>query len=767
MDDVTEGYAAIGEVPYQWATAPIRPTDLTGDPAGWFTMMRRLDAPFMETLQRTLDSTTAFEIVPDAAHKTDASVPLRFEELQLAPPRGDFVDASFTVAPLAANQHLTLRISTPRRFIQRMSEISSWFALGSLVLGVLIAMLAIRWLQQRLLSPLARLSDGLLAIGSDVNGDAAARLPAIGHGDEISGVGFAVNRMLDRIESSRDAENARDRAEAASRSKSEFLARMSHEIRTPMNGVLGMTELLRSTRLDTRQQQYTRAIAESAEALLLIINDILDVSKIEAGRMRLDEASFDLEQLMEQSAELLAGRAHQKGLDLICRISPALHMAYRGDAMRLRQILVNLLGNAVKFTPRGQVLLQVETLEGGASGKSILRFEVSDTGIGIRPENQELIFESFSQEDGSTTRRFGGTGLGLSISKQLVGLMHGQIGVRSVVGEGSSFWFTVELEREADGGRTAASEPLAGLRILVVDDNPLNRQILDEQLRGWQVDVVTAEDAAEGLRLLQEFQDAGRSFDLAILDYHMPLMNGMDLVRVMRGRPAFRDLPVVMLSSMSGLAEPDNKSLGVCAWLTKPVRRANLHTALVGVLRPDESFPAATTDNTELPLLGLRVLLVEDNPVNQAVAIGMLEQIACKVRTSADGLDALQCFRQESFDLILMDCQMPELDGYEATRRLRQIEASDGRTPTPVVALTANALEGDRERCLEAGMDEYLSKPFTAQQLLAVIRLVLPALPAMSEEAPASAAPARGRQRRGARAAGAAAHPRHAAAGGA
>ena len=732
-DDVTQGYLMIGELPYQWATAPIRPTDLSGEPAGWFTLIRRLDGPFMAALDQTLNARTVFERLAGAAgHST---VPLRLSELQIDLPEGRTVEGRFIVAPLPDGSTLALRLGTDRPFIERLNNISFWFVVVSLATGVLITFFAIRWIRVRVLSPLAQLSAGLqgLGTGSDLSG----RLPDIGRADEISGVAIAANRMLERIESTREAELDRDRAEAASRSKSEFLARMSHEIRTPMNGVLGMTELLRSTRLDGRQQEYTRAIGESAESLLMIVNDILDFSKIEAGRLQLDEAPFDLEQLMEQSAELLAERAHGKGLDMVCRVPPALHMAYRGDALRLRQVLVNLLGNAVKFTERGQILLQVAEEPGTDPARTRLRFEVRDTGIGIQPVNLGLIFESFSQEDGSTTRRFGGTGLGLAIVRQLITLMGGEVGVDSVPGQGSTFWFWVELSREDGLARELPGEPLAGRRILVVDDNPLNRQILEEQLQGWQVEVVTASDAAEALQCFQSAQEEKRPFELAIIDYHMPRMNGMDLVRLIRGRPELRELPVLMLSSMSALDEPDGASQGVSAWLTKPVRRANLHTALIGVLCRDVQQHAGGTIDVgqDSGPLNLRVLLVEDNPVNQAVAQGMLEQLSCRVTTAGDGMVALRHFRMQSFDVVLMDCQMPELDGYEATRRIRQIERGNGRAPTPVVALTANALAGDRERCLEAGMDEYLPKPFTRRQLRRTIELATRLAPAAGDSA--------------------------------
>ena len=605
-----------------------------------------------------------------------------------------------------------------------------------LILLVVVAMhrLIYKVVQHVLLNP----AENLIRIARDM---AAGNLQVPLHvdsSDELHDLGQALRDLGNSLTESqervalREAEReyaveelkgARDRAEAASRSKSEFLARMSHEIRTPMNGVLGMTELLGGTRLDRRQQQYAETIRHSAEGLLKIINDILDFSKIEAGKLELDDAPFDVEQVVEEAAELLAEAAHAKGLELICQVQPDLRVACTGDGMRLRQVLINLLGNAVKFTERGQVILRVTEPAGGEPGRPLLRFEVEDTGIGIPPESQAAVFDSFAQVDGSTTRRYGGTGLGLAISKQLVELMGGQIELLSTPGQGSTFGFTVPLARQVRAVSELKPESLTGSHILIVDDNLTNRQILREHLQRWRAEVAEAGSGAQALAQINAAADRGEAFDLVVLDHQMPGMSGMDVLKAVRASPTLRDLRVVLLSSVARTDDDTEwRLLRVEACLTKPVRRAHLYTALSRVLadRPSDTqmvralkLEAATSADR----LGLRVLLVEDNPVNQEVARGMLEQLGCEVTLAVDGEQGATAFEGGQFDVVLMDCHMPRLDGYGATARIRAYEKAVDWARTPVIALTANALAGDRDKCLEAGMDEYLSKPFTQEQL--------------------------------------------------
>jgi signal transduction histidine kinase/DNA-binding response OmpR family regulator len=527
-----------------------------------------------------------------------------------------------------------------------------------------------------------------------------------------------------------EAREALGRANAASRAKSEFLARMSHEIRTPMNGVLGMAELLRqSTTLDERQRRYAVTIQQSGNALLDIINDILDFSKIEAGKLELHVEPFNLRDLAEDAVDILAERAHSKGLQLFCDIPADIETSVSGDAQRLRQIVINLISNAVKFTEQGEVKITVQR-SGSDFFDPAYRFEVIDTGVGIRPESRSTIFESFAQEDTSTSRRHEGTGLGLAICKQLVELMGGQIGVTSTLGVGSTFYFTVPLPTDTTATRERQDLPLR-TRMLLVDDNLTSREVLKHHLATWSVRVTEATSGKQALEILDKA--LGGEFDVLIIDTQMPEMDGITLATTVRNRGDFAGVPVLMMNPVSA-AIPDAASLkdGPTAWLSKPVRRGHLHAALMALLVDPSALaargPEAATRGTAFADAEARtvsriqrVLVVEDNPVNQEVAQAMLHELGVEAVSAWSGEEALEKLKADHFEVILMDCQMPKLDGYATAALFREWEKENKRERTPIVALTANALSGDAEKCFAAGMDRYLSKPFTSEQLHSVL----------------------------------------------
>jgi len=528
-----------------------------------------------------------------------------------------------------------------------------------------------------------------------------------------------------------EARAAAQRAEGASRAKSDFLARMSHEIRTPMNGVLGMAELLRqSPTLDDRQRRYAITIHQSGTALLDIINDILDFSKIEAGKLELEKAPFCLRDIVEDAVDILAERAHSKGLELICAIPAELDTTVCGDGPRLRQVIINLISNAVKFTERGEITVHVRH-EPADLLNSSFHFEVSDTGIGIKPGNCETIFESFAQEDSSTTRQYGGTGLGLAICKQLVELMGGRIGVSSTPGKGSTFFFSVPLTPDSGAQRERRTTALSRSRMLIVDDNSTHRDILRQHLFSWGVLVSVASSGRQALEILD--RSLGGEFDVIIVDAQMPEMSGPALIEVIRGRPEFTSVPVVMMNSGLAFGSAGAKAQDrASAWLNKPIRRTQLRACLMGLLTEqyaaDERLLHSDARSADPQPGGgakslhfRRLLLVEDNPVNQEVALAMLQSLGIEAVSAWSGEEALEKIAVDRFDVVLMDCQMPKMDGYATTIRIRELEQAHQRARMPIVALTANALSGDADRCFAAGMDHYLSKPFTLEQLRAVL----------------------------------------------
>lgn len=517
-----------------------------------------------------------------------------------------------------------------------------------------------------------------------------------------------------------ETRQAKREAEIAGRSQAEFLANMSHQIRTPMNGVIGLIGLLLDTPLRPKQREYAKTINDSANTLMVILNEVLEYSKIEARKLTLEEADFNLLEVVEGSLEFASGEVGRKGIELAEFVKSNVPIHLRGDCARLRQVLTSLVSNAVKFTSRGEVVVTVSR-ESETSRHVILRFEVKDTGAGIAPEEQERILQAFRRTDGTAAGKTAGTGLGLALAKELVTLMHGELGLQSVRGSGSTFWFTAKLQKQINATQTAASAPLdlCGLRVLIVDDNPTNRHILHCQLSSWKMVPTCVTGGTEALETLQKAA-ATKPFDLAILDMQMPGMDGLMLARAIKEDPANAAMRLIILTSMGQILPKEIEKAGVAACLVKPVKQSQLYDQIASVVSgiAKEALP----ERAPLPAAqpggkSTRILVAEDNVINQMVTLGQLEKLGYQADLAVNGLEVLSALRKTPYHIILMDCQMPQMDGYEATRRIRADETLP-QQPS-IVALTAHAMAGDSEKCLASGMDDYLSKPVKLEDLAA------------------------------------------------
>ena len=612
--------------------------------------------------------------------------------------------------------------------LKRLTDLTQQFIFILCVISGTVLLLAIflsKRLQRRITTPIINLTKLIeqLTDSRDYSSRAIKK-----EDDEIGTLIDGFNHMMDEIESrdhvlqenNHELAEARQKAIDASKAKSSFLANMSHEIRTPMNGVLGMLELLNDTPLEDQQQEFARTARNSAFALLDVINDILDFSKIEAGKLDIEKIELELLPLCEDVSALLSEKAHEKGIELTCFVHSNVPAVVMSDPTRLRQILLNLIGNAVKFTEKGEVALQV-SMQPFDDNQAMIKFSVKDTGIGINVQHQQKLFDAFNQADISTTRQFGGTGLGLSISKQLIELMDGSIHIDSQQGLGATFWFELPVEIAKLTLKEESLADMSGKKLLIVDDNETNRLILEHYCSNWNIQYASYANGESALNALNEIHK--QKFDCAILDYHMPKMDGLQLTNQIRVHNIYSKLPILMLSSASFPITVDN--IDIC--LMKPVRQTLLFKSLAKLLLPHHlHLTQKPQKETSLPHFNAHVLLVDDGNINQKVAGNFLQKHGVTVDYSNTGKEALEAINEQDYDLVFMDCQMPVMDGYQATAAIRHWEEKNNLPHLPVIAMTANVLEGDKEKCFNAGMDDYLGKPIQQQNISDILNKWLP-----------------------------------------